>query len=336
MTVKDAPLVIDAVPGWATAPRVLGRFGAVSALALGGAGVASHWGDVAHEEGIATLRAAVAAGITLLDMAPKYGNLRAEQMVGEAFDGALPPGVRVLTKVLFDAGERDHCRALEESLAASLARMRLPRVEFLLLHNQLVPDEYAGIWPGLAWSTYSGKVRPLLVDLVSAGRIAGWGMSGIGASSQILHALADDPVPQLIEAVANPLDLLGNLHTFDEPPRSRAIIQRAHGSGCAVLGVRVAAAGALTDALDRTLPDTHPVARDYQRACGFRELAARVAMPPAVLALRYALGMPGVSSVVLGVKDRRELDESLEAAQRGPLDAPLRADIDRVAAGDRA
>jgi aryl-alcohol dehydrogenase-like predicted oxidoreductase len=313
------------------ATRPLGRFGPVSLLALGGAGVASHWGPVAREEGIATLRAAVAAGVTLLDMAPKYGDLRAEQMVGEAFDGALPAGVRVLTKVLFDAQERDYRGALEASLAASLLRMRLQRVDFLLLHNQLVPDAQLGRWPGLAWSVYCEQVRPLLVALVAEGRIGGWGMSGIGASSQILCALRSDPAPQIIEAITNPLDLLGNLHTFDEPPRPREIIASAATGGTAVLGVRVAAAGALTSALDRALPDTHPVARDFRRALGFRALAARVGIAPAVLALRYALDMPGVSSVVLGVKNRSELDESLQAANSSPLDPPLRALIDDLA-----
>ncbi len=313
------------------AARALGRFGAVSALSLGGAGVASHWGEVAREEGIATLRAAVAAGITLLDMAPKYGDLRAEQMVGEAFDGALPPGVRVLTKVLFDAQERDYRGALEASLAASLARMRLPRVDFLLLHNQLVPDEQVGRWPGLAWSVYCEQVRPLLSALAAEGRISGWGMSGIGASSQILRALRSDPAPQIIEAIANPLDLLGNLHTSEEPALPRQIIACGAAGNCGVLGVRVAAAGALTDALDRVLPPSHPVARDFQRAQGFRDLATRTGMSAATLALRYALAMPGVSSIVLGVKNRRELDESLHAARCGPLDGALCALIDEVA-----
>lgn len=310
--------------------RPFGKFGSSSALALGGAGVASHWGAVAREEGIATLREAVASGISLLDMAPKYGDLRAEQMVGEAFDGSLPRGVRVLTKVLFNEGERDFAGALEESFAASLTRMRLQRVDFLLLHNQVVPDEKFGSWPGLAWSTYADKVRPLFATMVAQGRIAGWGMSAIGASSQMLRALADTICPEVIEGIANPLDCLGNLHTYDEPPRPREIIAQAAKHGTAVLGVRAAGAGALTSALDRSLPEEHPVARDFLRAAPLRDLAQRWGESPAALALRYALAMPGVSSVVLGVKDRSELTESLKAEAKGPLTPERVSQVDAV------
>jgi len=315
--------------------RRFGRFGEISALALGGAGVASHWGAVPRAEGIATLRAAVEAGIDLLDLAPKYGNLRAEEMVGEAFVGHLPAGVRVLTKVLFDPGCGDLGSALEQSLAASLARMRLARVDFLLLHNQVVPDERAGQWPGMAWSVFAREVRPHLAAMAAAGRIAGWGMSAIGASSMMLRALADDDPPQVIEAIANPLDALGNLHTYAEPARPREIIAAAAACGTAVLGVRAAGAGALTTVLDRALPEDHPVARDYQRAEPLRAHAAQVGCTPAMLSLRYALAMPGVCAVVLGVKDRVELAESLAAESAGALSPAGVAAVDAVVGSEQ-
>lgn len=299
--------------------RSFGRFGSGSVLTLGGAGVASHWGAVTRDEGLATLREAVASGVTLLDMAPKYGNLRAEQMVGEAFDGTLPPNVKVLTKVLFEHDLDDLAAELEKSVAGSLQRMRLARLDFLLLHNQLVPDDKHGIWPGMAWSRFEDRVRPLLSHMVAGGRLLGWGMSAIGASSQALRALADTPCPEVVEAITNPLDALGNLHTYDEPAVPRMIISAAAARDVAVLGVRVAGAGALTSALDRVLPPDHPVARDYARAAPFRAVAARLGMSPARLSLRYVLAMPGVSSIVLGVKDRRELAESLQAEASGPL-----------------
>lgn len=308
--------------------RPFGRFGSCSVLALGGAGVASHWGPVAREEGLATLREAVSSGITLLDMAPKYGNLRAEEMVGAAFDGAVPPQVRVLTKVLFERATDDPAAEFEESVAASQARMRHARLDYLLLHNQLVPDDRHGIWPGMAWSRFAQRVRPLFAAMVAAQRLRGWGMSAIGATSQALRALADAECPQVIEAIANPLDALGNLHTSDEPARPRDIIAAAVARDVAVLGVRAAGAGALTSALDRPLPPDHPVARDFVRAAPLRALAARFGMSPATLSLRYALAMPGVSAVVLGVKDRRELAEALAAEASGPLPPDLMAAVD--------
>ena len=78
--------------------RMLGRLWPVSALTLGGGGVGQLWGATTREECIATVRTAVDRGITLLDMAPAYGNGEAESVVGRAFEGRLPAGVRVTTK----------------------------------------------------------------------------------------------------------------------------------------------------------------------------------------------------------------------------------------------
>ena len=99
------------------------------------------------------------------------------------------------------------------------------------------------------------------------------------------------------------------------------------------MGIRAVQAGALTSALDRPLPPDHPEMRDYARAAGFRRLAAELGTSPAALAHRYALSL-GVDTVVLGVKNRRELAECVAAAEAGPLWAELIARIDgTVAAG---
>ena len=43
----------------------------VSTLTLGGGGLGMLWGETTVEECVATVQAAVAAGITLLDLAPR-------------------------------------------------------------------------------------------------------------------------------------------------------------------------------------------------------------------------------------------------------------------------
>ncbi|HXP77294.1 MAG TPA: aldo/keto reductase, partial [Stellaceae bacterium] len=60
----------------------LGSLPPVSALTLGGGGIGMLWGATTDEECIATVRAAVDAGITLLDLAPRYGDGKAESIVG--------------------------------------------------------------------------------------------------------------------------------------------------------------------------------------------------------------------------------------------------------------
>lgn len=70
----------------------------VSTLTLGGGGLGMLWGKTTFEECVATVHDAVQAGITLLDLAPRYGDGKAEEVVGAAYGGRLPAGVRVTSK----------------------------------------------------------------------------------------------------------------------------------------------------------------------------------------------------------------------------------------------
>ena len=103
-----------------------GTLPTVSTLTLGGGGLGMLWGKTTFEECVATVHAAVEAGITLLDLAPRYGDGKAEEVVGEAFGGKLPAGVRVTSKCNLGnppAGEIEGI--LRRSIEASLQRLRL-------------------------------------------------------------------------------------------------------------------------------------------------------------------------------------------------------------------
>src|SRR5258707_615450 len=101
----------------------LGALWPVSTLTLGGGGLGMLWGPTTTEECIATVHAAVAAGISLLDLAPRYGDGKAELVVGEAFGGKLPSGVRVTSKCNLGPAPPDQIAALlRQSIEASLQR----------------------------------------------------------------------------------------------------------------------------------------------------------------------------------------------------------------------
>src|SRR6185312_12512166 len=98
-----------------------GRLPPVSVLTLGGGGLGQLWGPTTREECVATVKAAVDAGITLIDLAPRYGDGKAEQVVGEAFGGRLPPGVRVTSKCNLGNPPRARIASvLRQSVEASL------------------------------------------------------------------------------------------------------------------------------------------------------------------------------------------------------------------------
>ena len=308
--------------------------GRVSSLTLGGGGIGQVWGPTDRDEAVATVRAAVDAGISFLDLAPGYGNGEAELVIGAAFDGRLPDGVMLSTKCRVGNPEPDQVLPiLEQSLSDSLSRMKLDRVDVFFLHNLIIPNDSADRYQGTTRERFIDSVRPALQQLVAQGRIGAWGVTGIGVPECVLETLTEDSPPQAVQVIANLLDSPGALKRYDEAARPREIIEAAHRRGLAVMGIRAVQAGALTAALDRELPDDHPEVLDFRKAAPFRDLAREVGESPAALAHRYALSMAGVATVVLGVKNRAELRECVEAESRGRLDPELIGRIDSVAAG---
>ena len=239
--------------------RTFGGLWDVSALTLGGGGIGQVWGATTREEAVATTREAVEAGITLLDVAPLYGQGEAEAVIGEAFGGSLPPGVRVSTKCRLDNRPAAEVAAtLEASLRESLRRMGLDRVDVFFLHSQVIQDDVENPHQSTPLSLLREAAAPAIEMMREQGWIGAWGMSAIGVPSALLQVLEDGPAPQAIQAIANCLDSPGALRRYDEPDRPRDIIEAAVRRGAAVMGIRAVQAGALTDALDRPLPDDHP------------------------------------------------------------------------------
>jgi aryl-alcohol dehydrogenase-like predicted oxidoreductase len=305
--------------------RQFGALGQVSRLTLGGGGIGQVWGDTSPQEGIATLKMAVDAGIDVIDAAPGYRVC--EALIGEAFGGRLPQGVRITTKCGIGsppaAEVYPHFRA---SLEKSLAAMRLERVDLFFLHNEICPDDF--VYPvdnerrsefATAWSLFRDATVPAFERLQQEGLIGAWGITGVGVPDAIVGALEQVPRPHAVQAVANLLDSPGGLTRLRTPARPREIIATAQSTGVGVMGIRAVQAGALTTDFDRPLAPDHPDAVDFARAAPFRRLCEEWGSDPAIVAHRYALGMPGVDTLVLGVKNREELSQCLDAEAAGPL-----------------
>ncbi|MFZ3236274.1 MAG: aldo/keto reductase [Stellaceae bacterium] len=316
----------------------LGKLWPVSALSLGGGGLGMVWGETTFAECVATVHAAVAAGISLFDLAPRYGDGKAEEVVGAAFAGKLPEGVRVTSKC--NLGELPPAEiepTLRRSIEESLRRLRLSRLDLFFLHSNVVPDSvHRSRRPDAAsrmtlYQTFVDHVRPVFEKLVAEGLVGAWGLTGIGHPDTIIRLIGETPAPAAVQCIANLLDSPGALKFFDGPAKPRAIVAAARANGVGVMGIRAVQAGALTNALDRPLPPDHPEMRDYARAAGLRRLSAELGTSPAALAHRYALAL-GVDTLVLGVKNRTELAECVAAAEAGPLSAELMARVDRSVA----
>lgn len=318
--------------------HAFGQLAPVSTLTLGGGGLGMLWGPTTFDECVATVHAAVAAGINLLDLAPRYGDGKAEEVVGAAFGGKLPDGVHVTSKCnLGNPPPGEIATILRRSIEASLRRLRLSRLDLFFLHSNVVPDQaFMAGWGDAAsrmtpYAVFVDHVRPVFEQLVAEGLIGAWGLTGIGHPDTIIRLLHERPAPAAVQCIANLLDSPGGLKFFHGPAKPRAIMAAARANGVGIMGIRPVQAGALTAAIDRPLPDDHPEVLDYARAAGFRALCAELGENPAVIAHRYALSLD-IDTLVLGVKNRHELAECVAAAEAGKLPPELVARIDASAA----
>jgi aryl-alcohol dehydrogenase-like predicted oxidoreductase len=316
--------------------HAFGRLSPVSSLTLGGGGLGMLWGPTTFDECVATVRDAVAAGINLLDLAPRYGDGKAEEVVGEAFGGRLPEGVRITSKCNLGEPPAHQIEGiLQRSIEDSLGRLRLSRLDLLFLHSNVVPDAtHIARRPDAAarmtlYPTFIEHVRPVFEKLVDEGVIGAWGLTGIGHPDTIIKLLGESPTPAAVQCIANLLDSPGGLKFFDGRAKPREVMAAARANRVGVMGIRAVQAGALTAAIDRPLPADHPEVLDYERAAGFRRLAAELGDDAAVLAHRYALSLD-IDTLVLGVKNRQELAGCVAAAEAGPLSQELIERIDRV------
>jgi aryl-alcohol dehydrogenase-like predicted oxidoreductase len=183
------------------------------------------------------------------------------------------------------------------------------------------------------YTTFVHRVRPVLERLVEEGIIGAWGLTGIGHPDTIIKLLGETPMPAAVQCIANLLDSPGGLKFFGGPAKPREVMATARANQVGVMGIRAVQAGALTAAIDRPLPVDHPEMLDYNRAAGFRRLAAELGEDPAVLAHRYALSL-AIDTLVLGVKNRQELAACIAAAEAGPLSPELCTRIDQSVAAN--
>lgn len=85
-------------------------------------------------ENVAFVRAAVEAGVRLIDTAHLYTQGDSEKTIGEAWSSA-PEGCIVATKGGYGGAGRGRPEVLRQEIEASLARLRTKRIELYYLHR---------------------------------------------------------------------------------------------------------------------------------------------------------------------------------------------------------
>ena len=261
------------------------------AWAVGGEG----WGTPADERDRTTaVERAVERGIDFFDTAPTYGDGASETLLGRALR-PYREQVTIATKV----GPHNEPR---QSLDSSLRRLACDYVDLVQLHETL--DRWE--WQLEKLHTLQEEGKTLAIGLCNA------------TPRQIAHALEIAPV----------VTYQAPYNLFDRDVEQRELpLCRERGLG--FLAYRPLASGLLTGKY--AMPPEFPEG-DHRRMIYWfkgleferrrrvvdrlRPIAARRNAPLAALALGWALAQPGVSIVLAGARDARQVDENAAAHAR--------------------
>ena len=306
--------------------RSLGRTGLqVSALGFGCGAVGGLMvrGQPADQE--RAVARAVEAGITFFDTAPMYGDGASEENLGRVL-ARLRPEVVLATKFMVPPVRRPIVpAAIVASFEASLTRLGRDDVDLLQLHNPIGRDAGPN---GLDPAIVLDEVVATLEQLRSAGRIRSFGITAVGTPDAVARVLDSGA----FDTAQVPFNLLN--------PDGGGVLPHAAERGMGTIGIRALAGGALSGSTWRHPTGMSEVApmgtgetyeADVAAAQRFRGLVdGGLAGSLVEAALRFAVGSPHASTVLVGVSTLEQLEDAIAAAERGRLPSDALAEIDRV------
>jgi len=301
--------------------RRVGRSGLeVSRLALG----TMTWGrDTGADDAAAQLEAFVGAGGSLIDTANIYGDGDAESIIGTLVPDVVPRSSVVLaTTSVGVGGGRGRLLA---ALDLSLARLGTDHVDLWQVHGFDTSVIFEETCSALRMAVDSGRAR-----YVGVSGMTGWQVATIAGGLRAFGI----PVP--LVSVESEYSLVER-----EPEDSVLPAAAVHGLG--LLAWAPLGRGVLTGKYRHGTPaDSRGASPHFTRYVGRHrtEHAARVVeavataadglgTSPLAVACAWVRDRPGVSSVVIGARDRAQLLGSL-AAEELTLPAEIRAALDDV------
>lgn len=267
-------------------------------------------------------------GVNYFDTAPIYGNGQSEVNLGAVLR-ELKSDVLIGTKVRLKSEELDQIGdAVIRSVEESLRRLGRASVDLIQLHNRIgfqrQPErDQVGI-PDL------DAVRGAFEALQQQGKVRFWGITGLGVSEALYETVATGG----FQTIQVPYNLLNPSAGMSVPPAFPfqdygQLIKRAAQQGMGVIAIRILAGGALSGT-----PARHPVASqsvnpiaseqaysaDVARAQRYTFLVEDGRVSNLVeAAIRFVVSKPGVSTALLGISSRDQLEQAVKYVERGPL-----------------
>lgn len=308
--------------------RTLGRTGrSVSVVGLGAWQLGADWGSVSESDALATLNAAVDAGVTFIDTADVYGDGRSERLVGQLLRSRPSAGLTVATKMGRRLPQSPSIYTLSNFRAwldRSRANLGVDTIDLVQLHCPPTP----------VFST--GAVYDALDVLVSERVIAAYGVS-VETCAEALAAVARPGVAS-VQIILN---------AFRLKPLSE-VLPAASAAGVGIIARVPLASGLLSGRYSESTSFGADDHRTYNRhgeafdvgetfsgveyATGLEAVRRLRPLVPegasmAQFALRWILDQPGVSTVIPGARNAEQAAANAAAADLAPLPESTLAEV---------
>jgi aryl-alcohol dehydrogenase-like predicted oxidoreductase len=254
-----------------------------------------------------------------VDTAPTYAN--SEEVLGEALERVSQPYV-LSTKLggrpqPFNPKDRDHLR---RSLEESLRLLKRDRIDVLFVHEPDRPGQYDW-WDD--WESFHGPVREFLDELKAEGILSFTGLGGTTAYE----------LPRIMATGAYDVVLTAFNYSLLWREAAIAVLPEAARQGMGVVIGSPLQQGALARRYDAEVragaPWLSPPRREqYRRLYAFVD---ELGIPLPELGLRFVLSNPVVSTVLMGARNVREVEENVRAVEAGPLPSDVLARLQEIA-----
>jgi len=263
------------------------------------------WGDQDRDASLATLRAAVEAGITFFDTAPGYGGGESEELVGRAL-ADVRDDVILATKV---PGDQLAPEQVIASCETSLRLLGTDAIDLLQIHWPRPDVPLAETLGAMERLKRQGKIRAIGVSNFGASYLEELASLGRAETNQVCYSLLWRPIEHEVAPVCmeheigilcySPLCqglLTGKFASADDVPQGRA--------------------------RTRLFSKHRPQARHDEPGCEaetfeaiarLRRIADGAGQPMGRMALAWLLAQPGVTSVVAGARSVRQVAENAVA-----------------------
>lgn len=267
-------------------------------------GVANRIGQPSYRDVVEIVATAIRGGVNCLDTAAAYGE--SEQILGRVLgELTIQDDVVVVTKTRPVPDEsfddmNEARRIIEQSVESSRQNLGLDRLPLVLFHRER-----------------DVRFLEFALELVDRGWVEKVGVS-CGNEVGVAAGLVDEPG---VSALQLPSNLLDRRHVDTD------VMRRAPGTNTAIFLRSVFLQGLLLmeeSAIPNQLLEVIPARWQFEA------IARRAGLTLSELAVRHALGMEGVTSVLVGVESLQQMRDNLEIFGRGALATDVQDAVDRT------